>query len=65
MTANENNVQTEIKGDKLVITVDVSKKVLDKAQPSSTGKSRLVASTRGMMKLDHNNLEIGLNVIQK
>ena len=41
------NVKSEIKGDILTITVDVSKATRDAAQPSSTGKTKTVASTHG------------------
>ena len=59
------NVQHEIKGDKLVITVDVAKRVLEAAPLSKTGKSRIVASTNGFVNLEDRGLAIGLNVIKK
>jgi hypothetical protein len=36
-----------IKDGKLVITVDVSQEAISKAGPSSTGKTKTVASTHG------------------
>lgn len=44
------SVHGEIKGDKLVLTIDVSSAAREAAQPSSSGKTRLVASTRGTMR---------------
>jgi hypothetical protein len=41
------NITTERKGDKLILTIDVSKATLDKAPASKTGKTRIVASTHG------------------
>ena len=41
------NIHTETKGDKLVITVDVSKAVFDAASPSKSGKTKVLASTQG------------------
>ena len=59
------NVSVETKGDKLVITVDVSKKTIDAAPKSSTGKSSVVATTSGFVKLNGSGLQVGLNVISK
>ena len=41
------NVKGEIKGDVLVITIDVSKEAREKAQPSKSGKTKLLATTSG------------------
>ena len=37
----------KIENDKLVITCDVSKAALEAAEPSSTGKTKTVATTSG------------------
>jgi hypothetical protein len=37
-------------GDKLVIEVDVSKAARDAAQPSGSGKTLILASTRGFTR---------------
>lgn len=37
----------ELKGDKLVITLDVSKAAFDAALPSTSGKTKVISSTRG------------------
>jgi len=55
-----------IKGGKLVIEVDVSAAALQNAPMSSTGKSRIVASTSGFRPVDgHPTLRVGLNVITR
>lgn len=41
------SIQTEIKGDKLIITVDVSDAARKAAQPSSTGKMLMIDDTSG------------------
>jgi hypothetical protein len=41
------NVQGEVKGDKLILTIDVSAKSLEAAHPSGSGKTLVVASTSG------------------
>lgn len=46
------NVEYTVKADKLVITIDVSKAACDRAKPSSTGKTMLVASTNGAEKIE-------------
>lgn len=53
------NIQGELKGDKLTLTIDVSKASRDQAVPSSTGKTYLVASTRG--KIRFGDIDIMLN----
>jgi hypothetical protein len=45
------NVEYTIAGDKLTITVDVSKKALAAAPPSSSGKTKLVATTGGALPI--------------
>lgn len=66
----QDNITAEMKGDKLILTIDVSKKVVDKAPRSGSGKNRVVASTRGFLKLNSGpthlpEVQIGLNVITK
>lgn len=43
----EIEMQVDIKDGKMVITIDVSKAALDAAQPSKSGKTRIVATTNG------------------
>lgn len=43
------NVKGEIKGDQLVITIDISAKAQRQARPSSTGKTKLIATTSGFI----------------
>jgi hypothetical protein len=57
------NVATEIKGDKLLITVDLSKR----HGKSKSGKTVMIASTQGNQKLEgkNSNVSFGLNVYTK
>lgn len=41
------NVQGEIKGDKLILTIDISKEAMANAKPSSSGKTKILATTSG------------------
>lgn len=41
------NVKGEMKGDILTITVDCSKVARDAAQPSKSGKTKILATTSG------------------
>jgi len=59
------NVQHEVKGDKLIITVDVSKKLIENAPMTKSGKNKNVASTEGFTSVNGNGLRFGLNVISK
>ena len=52
------NVKYEIKDDKLIIEIDLTKEF----GPSKSGKTITVASTRGNQKIEGTNVVIGLNV---
>lgn len=56
-------VSMKLEGDKLVVTFDVSKKAIEDAPPSSTGKTKLVASTRGYTGIStpHGIVKVMLN----
>jgi hypothetical protein len=41
------NVKGEIKGDVLVLSIDISKAARDKATESKSGKTRILATTSG------------------
>ena len=43
-------VKGEIKGDTLVLTIDISKAARDAAEPSKSGKTKVLASTRGFTR---------------
>lgn len=52
------NVETKIEGNKLVITVDLTKDF----GKSKSGKSTIVASTGGNVTLPDGKTKLGLNV---
>lgn len=52
------NIKQE--GDKLVITIDTSKAARDAAQPSQSGKTRVLATTRGFTR--YGDVGVSLNV---
>jgi len=52
------NVEWEVKGDKLIIEIDLTKDF----GPSKSGKTITIASTRGNQKIEGTNAIIGLNV---
>ena len=51
------NCQIEVKGDKLIVTVDLSKRL----RPSGTGKTIIVGTTAGNAALP-GGLKVGVNV---
>jgi hypothetical protein len=53
-----------VKDGKLVITIDISKKALDQAPMSTSGKNKLVASTHGFMVVGQ-GLSLSLNLTAK
>lgn len=52
-------VHGEMKGDKLVLTIDCSAAARAAAQPSKTGKNILIASTRGFTRFG--DVSVSLN----
>lgn len=46
------NVEHVTKGGKLILTIDISKAACDRAKPSMTGKTFLVGTTSGSVKID-------------
>lgn len=62
------NVEHVIKNGKLIITVDIGKATCDKAKPSMSGKTNLVGSTGGSIKIEGPpgwDLSYALNVMGK
>jgi hypothetical protein len=53
-------MQIEHKGDQIIATIDVGRVVIEEAKPSSSGKTRLVASTNGFRRVGP--VSISLNV---
>lgn len=52
----------KVQGDKLVITIDISAAAFKDAPPSSSGKSRVVASTHGFANYVTPNGQLGLSL---
>jgi hypothetical protein len=57
------NVQHEVKDDKLILTVDVSSETIDKAAPSKSGKTKMVGTTSGFVRVGP--VSVSLNVIAR
>ena len=56
------NIEMILNGDKLVITVDLSKEFGE----SKSGKSFTIASTEGNISVpEHDDIKIGLNIYRK
>ena len=55
------NVEMRREGDKLIIEVDLTVDLGD----SSSGKTRVIASTRGNAKVPNSDAMIGLNVYRR
>lgn len=53
-------IKVEDKGDVLTITIDKSRDARDKAQPSKSGKTRVLATTNGFTR--YGDLGLSLNV---
>jgi hypothetical protein len=53
-------IEMKVSGDKLVITIDLTRP----GAPSSSGKTKLVASTRGAVAVDYKRagLKVAVNV---
>jgi len=60
---NANNLDMRVEGGKLIITIDVSDDTIANAQYSNTGKSKLIASSRGWRAVNGvDGLSISLNL---
>lgn len=61
------NLQILCQDDRIVITINISKEALESAPPSSTGRSRLVATTSGHIPVgvDNESLWLSLNLINR
>jgi hypothetical protein len=62
------NIQSKIDGDTLTVTVDLSRTAIETAPLSSSGKTRLVATTHGALLLEQvhgRQLLLSLNVMAK
>lgn len=59
-------MKSEIKGDTLVLTIDISKAALEAAPLSKTGKSKVVATTSGFCSYMTPNgaVKLSLNCIR-
>lgn len=58
-------MQVKVQGSKLIIEIDVSPEALQKATPSSTGKTRIVATTSGFTTVAGLPVKLSLNVVTK
>jgi hypothetical protein len=59
------NVTSRLNGNKLVIEVDLSERTIDDAPLSSTGRSKLVATTGGFMDSGVDGVAFSVNVSAK
>lgn len=57
------NVDTKRVGDKLILTIDISAAALKAAEPSKSGKTKVVASTHGFTNIE--GVGVSLNVTTK
>ena len=56
-------MQIEQKGSTIVITIDIDEAALAAAEPSASGKTKIVATTRGFTRVGP--IELSLNCILK
>ena len=62
------NVEWKVEGDKLIVTIDISKESVEAAPPSASGKTHLVASTGSAMPLPSKHtksMTLALNLMAK
>lgn len=61
-----NGIKTSVKGNKLIIEIDMSPRAVAAAPLSSTGKTRLLATTGGALPIEGcpiANAKLALNVM--
>ena len=61
MAEEMQNVSIKVEGNKAIITIEIDKEF----GPSSTGKTIIVASTRGTVAIPNTNVRLGLNAFKK
>ena len=61
MAKEMQNVATSVEGNILTIKIDLSKDF----GPSSTGKTTIVASSKGPQAIDGTDVKLGLNIYKK
>jgi hypothetical protein len=62
------NVEWKVEGDKLIVTIDISKESVEEAPASASGKTYLVASTGSAMPLPSKHaksMTLALNLMAK
>jgi hypothetical protein len=61
------NIDIKVQGTKVIITMDVGPAAIAAAEPSSTGKTKLVASTQGATPIDFKGakLTVAVNLMAK
>jgi hypothetical protein len=62
------NVEWKVEGDKLIVTMDISKQSIEEAPASASGKTYLVASTGAAMPVPSRNaksLTLAINLMAK
>ena len=52
------HIEYELKGDKLLLSIDIG----HEGEPSKSGKSIVIGSTRGNIKIPGTELKLGLNL---
>lgn len=55
-------VKGEMSGDILTLTIDCSKEARDRAEASNTGRTRILASTRGFVGFG-DDIRVSVNVV--
>lgn len=53
------NVTGKVDGDKLILTIDIGKAAREAAQPSKTGKTKILATTSGFT--GYGDIKVSLN----
>lgn len=56
------SVQSKVEGDKLVLTIDISKAAMANAKPSSTGKTLCVATTHGFARFGEVSVSLNATI---
>jgi hypothetical protein len=56
------NMVSEIKGDKLILTIDIGQASREAAKLSKSGRTKLIATTGGFMACGDDDIKVSLNV---
>jgi len=61
----EAQMEIRIQGDKLIVEIDIADHAIAQAPTSKTGKTKIISTTRGFVRVPNREMQLNLNLIMK